>query len=179
MHHKNFVHRDIKADNFVMGTNARQKICYLIDYGLAKQYRDPKTKRHIPFRDDKSLTGTPRFASIANHLGMEQSRRDDLESLAYVLVYLIEGQLPWQNIVVPSHIKDSKRYKNQRIMEIKQSTSVDTLCRNVPAPVYDLLVEARRLAFDERPNYAGLTESFARWLAEPDGSIRFNFSWIE
>ncbi len=125
-----------------MGVGARNRICYLIDYGLAKQFRDPRTRRHIPYRDDKCLTGTPRFASVNNHLGIEQSRRDDLESLAYVLIYLIKGELPWQNISVPSNIKDVKRYKNQRILETKQSTSMEILCRGVPRPIVDVLVES-------------------------------------
>jgi serine/threonine protein kinase len=90
-HSCHFIHRDIKAENFLVGLGDKSRILYIIDYGLAKQYRDPRTKHHISLKTNKSLTGTPRFASINNHRGYEQSRRDDLESLAYVLIYLLKG----------------------------------------------------------------------------------------
>lgn len=90
-HRSYFIHRDIKAENFMIGCQERANIIYLIDYGLAKNYKNPQTRQHISLKTNKSLTGTPRFASIHNHQGMEQSRRDDLESLAYVLIYLAKG----------------------------------------------------------------------------------------
>lgn len=94
-HSKQFVHRDVKPENFCMGSGSRSDILYLIDYGLSKRYSDPKSGAHIAFREGKQLTGTARYASLNTHLGQEQSRRDDMEAMAYVLIFLINGSLPW------------------------------------------------------------------------------------
>ncbi|OAG42668.1 hypothetical protein AYO21_02951 [Fonsecaea monophora] len=87
IHAKSFIHRDIKPDNFLMGIGKRGNQVNVIDFGLAKKYRDPKTYFHIPYRENKNLTGTARYASINTHLGVEQSRRHDMESLGYVMLY--------------------------------------------------------------------------------------------
>lgn len=100
IHKKGFVHRDIKANNFMVGRADRNKIVYVIDFGLSKRYRDPKTGDHIPFKTGKSLVGTARFASIASHQGHEQGRKDDLESLGFLLLYFLRGKLPWQGITI-------------------------------------------------------------------------------
>ena len=95
LHSRNFVHRDIKPDNFLMGLGNKSNLLYVVDMGLAKRYFDPNSQQHIAFRNDKSLTGTARYASLHAHLGEELSRRDDLESIGYVLVYFYTGYLPW------------------------------------------------------------------------------------
>eukprot|EP00826_Nyctotherus_ovalis_P045719 TRINITY_DN5088_c0_g4_i1.p1 TRINITY_DN5088_c0_g4~~TRINITY_DN5088_c0_g4_i1.p1 ORF type:complete len:172 (+),score=46.81 TRINITY_DN5088_c0_g4_i1:345-860(+) len=127
IHSKNYIHRDIKPDNFLVGLNKNSNRIYIIDFGLAKRFRDPKTQQHIPYKENKSLTGTARYASINSHLGIEQSRRDDLESLGYVLVYFRKRKLPWQGVVA-----GNKAEKYQKIMEKKMSTPVEQLCESLP-----------------------------------------------
>lgn len=100
---------------------------YVIDFGLAKRYQDPKTHQHIPFRNGKSLTGTARYASVNTHVGIEQSRRDDLECICYVLLYLLKGCLPWQGLTAKN-----KNDKYKRIMDSKMSMSAETLCKGYP-----------------------------------------------
>ena len=98
IHSKGFMHRDVKPDNFLIGIGNRKHIIYLIDLGLAKRYKDPRTGEHIPYRDGKNLTGTARYASLNTHLGIEQARRDDLEGIHFVLMYFLRGMLPWQGM---------------------------------------------------------------------------------
>lgn len=92
----------------------------MIDFGLAKQYRNPKTGQHIPFREGKQLTGTARFASLNTHQGGEQSRKDDLESLGYIFIYFSKGQLPWQGIEA-----DSKQEKYDKIKIMKEELNFE------------------------------------------------------
>ena len=110
-----------------MGRGKKQNLVYIIDFGLSKRFRDPKTGLHIPYKDGKSLTGTVRYSSIYTHLGIEQTRRDDLEALAYTLVYLGKGSLPWQGLRAKS-----KDQKYQVIMEKKIGTSLEVLCQGLP-----------------------------------------------
>jgi casein kinase 1 len=155
LHSKNFIHRDIKPDNFLIGHGKKSNIVYLIDFGLAKKYRDPKSQQHIPYRENKSLTGTARYASINAHLGIEQSRRDDLEAIGYVLMYFNRGQLPWQGFQA-----NSKEEKYHKIMESKRATSVETLCKGHPAVFASYLNYCRALRFEDRPDYAYLRRLF-------------------
>eukprot|EP00951_Prasinocladus_malaysianus_P034934 scaffold356558_cov42-Prasinocladus_malaysianus.AAC.1 len=120
VHSKSFIHRDIKPDNFLMGLGKRANQVHTIDFGLAKKYRDPKTHIHIPYRENKNLTGTARYASINTHLGIEQSRRDDVESLGYVLMYFLRGSLPWQGLKAAT-----KKHKYEKISEKKMSTPIE------------------------------------------------------
>mmetsp|Transcript_5543 Transcript_5543/g.13027 ORF Transcript_5543/g.13027 Transcript_5543/m.13027 type:complete len:432 (-) Transcript_5543:100-1395(-) len=155
VHSKNFIHRDIKPDNFLIGHGKKSNIVYLIDFGLAKKYRDPKSQQHIQYRENKSLTGTARYASVNAHLGIEQSRRDDLEAIGYVLMYFNRGQLPWQGFQA-----NTKEEKYHKIMESKRSTTVETLCKGFPAVFASYLNYCRALRFEDRPDYAYLRRLF-------------------
>ncbi|KAL8537768.1 hypothetical protein ACS0TY_012781 [Phlomoides rotata] len=120
LHCKSFLHRDLKPDNFLMGLGRRANQVYAIDFGLAKKYRDSAIQQHIPYRENKNLIGTARYASMNTHLGIEQSRRDDLESLGYVLMYFLRGSLPWQGLRA-----GNKKQKYEKISEKKVSTSIE------------------------------------------------------
>jgi hypothetical protein len=121
----------------VIGTGEHANVVFCVDFGLSKRYRHPKTLQHIPHRDGRSLTGTPRYASINNHLGIEQSRRDDLESIAYVLIYFLKGTLPWQGLKAKNAQK-----KYRLILEKKQQVSIAQLSAGCPSQFGEFLVRA-------------------------------------
>mmetsp|Transcript_57416 Transcript_57416/g.136475 ORF Transcript_57416/g.136475 Transcript_57416/m.136475 type:complete len:477 (+) Transcript_57416:121-1551(+) len=156
LHSKHFIHRDIKPDNFLVGEGMKSSTVYLIDFGLAKKYRNPKARsQHIPYNDGKSLTGTARYASINAHLGIEQSRRDDLEAIGHVLIYFNLGQLPWQGLQAPT-----KEEKYRKIMECKRDTPLEVLCKGIPPVFHAYLRYCRSLSFEDSPDYASLHSRF-------------------
>ncbi|KAL7673338.1 hypothetical protein ACOME3_008197 [Neoechinorhynchus agilis] len=173
VHSRGYIHRDIKPDNFMMGVHNLGNIVYLGDFGLGKRYMDSGTGRHIPYRDNRSLTGTARYASIHTHLGIEQSRRDDLESLAYVLIYLRRGSLPWQGIRALT-----KRQKYEKISEKKMATSVDDLCKGLEGEFARFTEKCRKLKFDEKPSYEAYRERFGRLFCEMGYCKDNGFDWI-
>jgi serine/threonine protein kinase len=174
VHERGYVHRDVKPDNFTIGLNTDSNCVFLIDFGLAKRYRDDRTGVHIPFRDGKQLTGTARYASIRTHLGVEQSRRDDVESLAYVLVYLAKGSLPWMGVQA-----ENRQAKYDRIAEIKISTSVEALCQGLPLEFAAFVVDVRKLEFTDRPDYARY-RAMLRDLFLREGYVYDHaYDWVE
>ncbi|CAG8523416.1 1736_t:CDS:2 [Funneliformis mosseae] len=172
IHSKNFIHRDIKPDNFLMGIGKRGNQVNVIDFGLAKKYRDPKTHLHIPYRENKNLTGTARYASINTHLGVEQSRRDDLESLGYVMMYFCRGSLPWQGLKAAT-----KKQKYDRIMEKKMTTPTELLCRTFPNEFAIYLNYTRSLRFDDKPDYSYLRKLFRDLFVREGFQYDYVFDW--
>lgn len=155
LHSKGFIHRDIKPENFVFGRGPFGHVLHLIDFGLAKQYIDYRTKKHIVFSDKKSLTGTARYCAANAHRGYEQSRRDDLESIGFLLIYFVKGSLPWQGVVC----KDPKN-KMTVIGEKKMSTSLESLCEGLPSAFLEYFTYCRSLEFTQDPDYKMLRELF-------------------
>ncbi|XP_074268206.1 casein kinase 1-like protein 2 [Silene latifolia] len=172
VHSKSFLHRDIKPDNFLMGLGRRANQVYMIDFGLAKKYRDSTTHQHIPYRENKNLTGTARYASMNTHLGIEQSRRDDLESLGYVLMYFLRGSLPWQGLKA-----GNKKQKYERISEKKVSTSIEALCRGYPTEFASYFHYCRSLRFDDKPDYAYLKRIFRDLFIREGFQFDYVFDW--
>lgn len=173
VHSKNFIHRDIKPDNFMIGKDTNQNMLYLIDFGLSKKYRDPKTGEHIPYREGKMLTGTARYTSVNVHRGIEQSRRDDLESIAYVLIYLSKGSLPWQGIPT-----DAKERKFEAIGEMKASTPIEVLCSGLPEEFASFLRAVRQLDFQEDPDYNRYRLMFRDLFLRSGFVYDYQYDWV-
>ncbi|KAK6178142.1 hypothetical protein SNE40_012962 [Patella caerulea] len=169
---KNFIHRDVKPDNFLMGIGRHCNKVFIIDFGLAKKYRDSRTKQHIVYREDKTLTGTARYASINAHLGIEQSRRDDMEALGYVLMYFNRGSLPWQGLKAAT-----KKQKYDKISEKKMATPVEILCKGFPAEFAMYLNYCRGLRFDEAPDYMYLRQLFRILFRTLNHQYDYVFDW--
>ncbi|KAF5742987.1 earlier flowering 1 [Tripterygium wilfordii] len=172
VHSKGFLHRDIKPDNFLMGLGRKANQVYIIDFGLAKRYRDATTNRHIPYRENKNLTGTARYASCNTHLGIEQSRRDDLESLGYVLQYFLRGSLPWQGLKAAT-----KKQKYDKICEKKLSTPIEVLCKSHPVEFASYFHYCHSLTFDQRPDYGFLKRLFRDLFAREGYEFDYIFDW--
>ncbi|KAL7091794.1 hypothetical protein ACP275_12G125900 [Erythranthe tilingii] len=172
VHSKSFLHRDIKPDNFLMGLGRRANQVYVIDFGLAKKYRDSSTHQHIPYRENKNLTGTARYASMNTHLGIEQSRRDDLESLGFVLMYFLRGSLPWQGLKA-----GTKKQKYEKISEKKVSTSIEALCRGYPTEFASYFHYCRSLRFEDKPDYAYLKRIFRDLFIREGFQFDYVFDW--
>lgn len=171
VHNAGFVHRDIKPDNFVIGHagSGDERQLFIIDFGLSKCFLNPDTGAHIEYRRDKSLTGTARYASVRNHQGAEQSRRDDLESLGYVLLYFLKGELPWQNAQRRrKFLSSAGADKYTAMLRVKvETTAAAAVAETTPelfegvSPVFqEYFAIVKQLSFTETPDYRRLRRLF-------------------
>jgi serine/threonine protein kinase len=169
IHDKSIIHRDVKPDNCVMGREELNENLYLIDFGLAKKYRSTRTLKQYPLTKKKRLTGTARYASINALEGYEQSRRDDMESVGYILAYFLRGSLPWQGLKLKS--KENK-YKN--ILEKKKEISSEELFKGFPNEFVEILEYTKQLDYLEEPEYQMLRNK----LMDLCKRLKYNFDFI-
>ena len=174
IHDRHFIHRDIKPDNFAIGYSDPSKL-YLLDFGLAKKYRSSKTLEQKPMMKNKKLTGTARYASINALKGYDQSRRDDLESIGYVLAYLLRGNLPWQGIVVKT-----KEEKYAKILYKKQYITPEQLFSGFPSELVNYINYCKLLEYEQEPDYNYLTGLFINIIKnELKEEIDYKYDWIK
>ena len=173
-HSKGFIHRDVKPENFTVGKNECSSTVYVIDYGLAKRYRNPSTKIHIPYKQGKKLTGTARYSSVSTHMGVEQSRRDDIECLGYTFIYMAKGELPWQGIKA-----ETKKEKYEKIAEYKHSVPIEVLCKGLPPEFNNYMYYSRNLQFEDKPDYSQLKKLFRDCFYKAKYDKGFVFDWVK
>ena len=174
VHSNNIVYRDIKPENFLLG-NKDKDIVYLIDFGLCRKYKSSKTGKHIPAKNLGKFTGTSRYASVYAMAGNEQSRRDDIESIGYMLIYFMKKKLPWQGI-------KGNSYKEcyHKLYLMKKHLKIEDLCKGLPTEIIEYMNAARALKFEEEPDYRYLKGLFKMVLSKNDTSFdKYIFSWCK
>ena len=172
VHNKLIVHRDIKPDNFVMGRGDSAHIVYLLDFGLSKKYWSSHLNSHLKFTINKKLTGTARYASINALRGCEQSRRDDLEAIGYVLLYFLRGSLPWQGLKMD---KKDDRYK--KIYEKKKATTAEELAKGFPSEMCEYIKYTRNIDFEAKPDYNYLRGLLKNIMMKNSFEFDYYYDW--
>lgn len=176
VHSKGILQRDIKPENFVMGRGTQSHEVYMIDFGLAAEYRDPNTREPVSSYGghlDTRVLGTIRYASLNTHHGVPQSPRDDLESLGYVLVYFLRGSLPWQGLTFGM----SPKRKMETVRSVKKHTEIKILCHGYPPEFESYFRYCRSLRFDEEPDYAHLKHKFRDLFVREGFKFDYVYDW--
>jgi serine/threonine protein kinase len=166
IHSRDYIHRDLKPSNIVMGVGNQTNVVYVIDFGLSKEYRNPGTRAHIPYNTGLGFVGTTTFASINSHMGLELGRRDDLESIAYILFYFLWGFLPWQNLKTGKAILKSKR-----------TLTTHKLFLGLPVEFRAFYEHCRSLSFDDKPNYDHFYNVFGNLMLQEGFQLDMAFDW--
>ena len=174
LHMHNYIHRDIKPQNFSIGRGENEHIIYLIDFGLAKRYREEYTNFHIPLRQNIKLTGTIRYASCNALNKKELSRRDDMESIGYMLIYLLKGSLPWQGLKIKQ-----KSEKYSKIKELKMSLEPEKLCEDLPDEFKEYIESVKNLEFEEEPDYGRYINMFTELFKKKEYVKDYMYDWVE
>lgn len=172
LHLMNFIHRDIKPDNFIMGIGKNSNKVMVIDFGLSKKYRDPHSHQHIKYTEHKDLTGTARYASLAALKGIEQSRRDDLEALGFVWLYLLRGDLPWMGLDA-----NNRRQKYDKICQVKAETTFESLCNGFPEEFVRYFYNVRSLRFVDEPDYSHFRKMFRKLFMKLGYIYDYSYDW--
>lgn len=173
IHSVGYVHRDLKTDNFLVGKGSFSNRIFMIDFGLSSKFLGSDGK-HREMSSGKYFLGTSRFASLRTHQGYSQSRRDDLEQLVYIMIYMYRGRLPWSGL----NIKDAAA-KERKIGQIKADLSYNQICAKCPQEFEHLLFYARNMEFSEAPQYDmchALLQSVLDTMS-PRESMDYVFDW--
>ena len=174
IHSKYIIHRDIKPENFTTGFEDISTI-YLIDFGISRKYRSSRTLKHVKYALTGRMFGTVRYASYNASRGVEQSRRDDLESIANMLMYIYTGKLPWKGI----NLKDRQRKKKYlEMLLLKKFTSPEKICEGMPDEYVDFYKYCKSLNFEQDPDYEYLRNIFRKILSNCLVLNDYKFSWI-
>ena len=174
IHNKNIIHRDIKPENFVIGKND-PNVLYLIDFGFSKKYRSSRTGKHIKYQNIKKAFGSIMYMSCNSNKGYELSRRDDLESLGYMLIHLAKNNLPWLKL---DKLKLKSFILNQEVLKMKKSITIQELCKDLPDEFAEYLKYSKELKFEQEPNYNYLKNLFMSILNRNHQKMDFLFFWI-
>ena len=182
IHDAGIIHRDIKPNNFMVGKNNKSYI-YIMDFGLSKKYVG-KNGNHMPSCTGRTLIGTPRYSGLNVHMGLEPSRRDDLESIGYMLIYFIKGELPWQGLKLPKskQCEDKNKNKERKLSQIyyvKKTTGIKKLCDGLPSCFVEYLDYVKKLTFTCTPDYDYLINLFVKSAKEENISLKYEWDIVD